>query len=41
MPVNLRRFYLTQLQDVKKKEQAEMNKATKKPSGRPPSFPSR
>jgi len=38
MPVNLRRFYLQQLQKVKKAEQEEMNKANKKPSHSPPSF---
>jgi hypothetical protein len=38
MPVNLRRFYLQQLQKVKKKEQEEMNKTNQAPSSGPPKF---
>ena len=38
MPVNLRRFYLQQLQKVKKTEQEEMDKANRKPSSGPPTF---
>ena len=38
MPVNLRKFYLQQLQTVKKQENDEAKRAQKKPSSRPPAF---
>jgi len=38
MPVNLRKFYLQQLQSVKKSESEEAKKHQKKPSSRPPAF---
>ena len=40
MPVNLRKFYLKKLEEVKKKENDEMKKAQGKtsPSSSPPAF---
>tara|TARA_Y100001963_G_C6641848_1_gene381377 strand:+ start:617 stop:748 length:132 start_codon:yes stop_codon:yes gene_type:complete len=38
MPVNLRKFYLHQLQSIKKQENDEAKKHQKKSSARPPAF---
>ena len=38
MPVNLRKFYLQQLQTIKKQESEEAKKHQKKPSAKPPAF---
>ena len=40
MPVNLRKFYIQKLQEVKKKENDEMKKSQGKssPSSAPPAF---
>ena len=38
MPVNLRKFYLKKLEDVKKKENDEMKKAQGKSSSSPPAI---
>ena len=38
MPVNLRKFYLHQLQAIKKQEQEEAKKQQPSKSSRPPAF---
>tara|TARA_B100000131_G_scaffold297004_1_gene315387 strand:- start:344 stop:472 length:129 start_codon:yes stop_codon:yes gene_type:complete len=38
MPVNLRKFYLKKLEEVKKKENDEMKKAQGKSSSSPPAY---